>query len=64
VWYVVSYRDLKEILDERGVAVAHAIMLRSVVKNPSLIVANAHADKRPTASSLRIHETYMKVKGK
>lgn len=61
--YAVSYRDLEEILAERGVVVDHATLNRWVVKFAPLIAARAQARKRPTASSWRIDETYIKVKG-
>jgi putative transposase len=61
---LLSYRDLEEILAERGVAVDHATLNRWVVKYSPLIAANAQARKRPTAVSWRMDETYIKVKGK
>jgi hypothetical protein len=64
VRYAVSYRDLEEILAERGVEVDHATLNRWVVKYSPLIAANAQAKKRPTGSSWRMDETYIKVKGK
>ena len=63
VRYAMSYRDLEEILAERGVAVDHATLNRWVVKYSPLIAANAQAKKRPTGSSWRMDETYVKVKG-
>ena len=54
VRYAVSYRDLEEILAERGVEVDHATLNRWVVKNSPLIAANAQAKKRPTGSSWRM----------
>ncbi len=64
VRYAVSYRDLEEILAERGVSVDHATLNRWVVKYSPLIAAKAQAKKRPTAVSWRMDETYIKVKGK
>jgi putative transposase len=64
VRYAVSYRDLEEIMAERGVAVDHATLNRWVVKFSPLIAANAQARKRATANSWRMDETYIKVKGK
>jgi len=64
VRYAVSYRDLEEIMAERGVSVDHATLDRWVVKFSPLIAANAQARKRPTAVSWRMDETYIKVKGK
>lgn len=64
VRYAVSYRDLEEIMLERGVDVDHATLNRWVVKYAPLIAANAQVRKRPTANSWRMDETYIKVKGK
>jgi putative transposase len=64
VRYGVSYRDLEEIMAERGVEVDHATLNRWVVKFSPLIAANAQARKRPTAVSWRMDETYIKVRGK
>jgi putative transposase len=64
VRYGVSYRDLEEIMAERGVEVDHATLSRWVVKFSPLIAANAQARKRPTAVSWRMDETYIKVRGK
>ena len=62
--YPVSYRDLEEIMEERGVDVDHATLNRWVIKFSPLIAAKAQAKKRPTAISWRMDETYIKVKGK
>lgn len=62
--YPVSYRDLEEIMHERGVDVDHATMNRWVVRYSPLIAAQAQTKKRPTAKSWRMDETYIKVKGK
>ncbi len=64
VRYAVSYRDLEEILAERGVAVDHATLNRWVVKFAPLIADRAQARKRTTAKSWQIDETYIKVKGR
>jgi putative transposase len=64
VRYAVSYRDLEEIMAERGVAVDHATLNRWVVKYSSLIARRAHRRKSPTSSSWRMDETYIQVKGK
>ena len=64
VRYAVSYRDLEEIMEERGVSVDHATLNRWVVKFAPLIAARAQSRKRPTAKSWRMDETYIKVKGK
>lgn len=64
VRYAVSYRDLEEILAERGVTVDHATLNRWVVKYAPLIAARAQARKSATAGSWRMDETYIKMKGR
>jgi putative transposase len=64
VRYAVSYRDLEEIMVERGVTVDHATLNRWVVKFSPLIAANAQSRKRATANSWRMDETYIRVRGK
>jgi len=64
VRYAVSYRDLEEIMAERGVKVDHATLNRWVVKYSPAIAKAAQIRKRPTARSWRMDETYIKVKGK
>ena len=64
VRYGVSYRDLEEIMEERGAEVDHATLNRWVVKFGSLMAAQAQSRKKPTAKSWRMDETYIKVKGK
>ena len=51
VRYGVSYRDLEEIMAERGVEVDHATLNRWVVKFSPTIAVNAQAKKKPTAIS-------------
>lgn len=64
VRYAVSYRDLEEIIAERGVQVDHATLNRWVVKFAPLIAAQAQRRKQPTANSWRVDETYIRVKGR
>ena len=63
VRYPISYRDLQEILAERGVSVDHATLNRWVVRYSPQIAAQAQMRKRPTARSWRVDETYIKVRG-
>ena len=63
VRYGVSYRDLEEIMAERSVKVDHATLNRWVIDYSPLIAAEAKKRKRPVASSWRMDETYVKVKG-
>ncbi|WP_050521071.1 IS6 family transposase [Pseudorhodobacter antarcticus] len=64
VRYAVSYRDLEEIMAERGLNVDHATLNRWVVKFSPLISANAQSRKRATANSWRMDETCIRVRGK
>lgn len=64
VRYAVSYRDLEEILAERGVRVDHATLNRWVVRFAPQIAVKAQIRKRSTAVSWRMDETYIKVKRK
>ncbi|MBC8719908.1 IS6 family transposase [Ochrobactrum sp. Marseille-Q0166] len=61
--YPASYRDLQEIMAERGVDVDHATLNRWVVRYAPQIADQAQKRKRPTSGSWRVDETYIKVKG-
>lgn len=60
----VSYRDLEEIMAERGGQVDPATLNRWVVKFSPLIASQAQRRKRRAANSWRVDETYLKVKGR
>ncbi|MCQ4189994.1 IS6 family transposase [Methylocystis suflitae] len=65
-WYVaypISYRQLEEMLEERGVEVDHSTLNRWVVKYVPLLDQQFRARKRPVGVSWRLDETYVKVKG-
>tara|TARA_R110002126_G_scaffold30174_5_gene98783 strand:+ start:1094 stop:1732 length:639 start_codon:yes stop_codon:yes gene_type:complete len=64
VRYAVSYRDLEEIMEERGVEVDHATLNRWVVKYSPMIASQVQRQKSGTNSSWSMDETYIKVKGK
>ncbi|MCO1336899.1 IS6 family transposase [Microbulbifer sp. OS29] len=64
VRYAVSYRDLEEIMQERGITVDHATLNRWVVKYSSQIAAEARKKKCQVGTSWRMDETYIKVKGR
>jgi len=63
VRYSVSYRDLEEIMQERGIDVDHATLNRWVVRYSPLIAEEARKQKRKVGTSWRMDETYIKVKG-
>lgn len=58
VRYAVSYRDLEEIVAERGVQVNHATLNRWAVKYSAGIAKTAQTRKQQTARSWRMDETY------
>ena len=63
VRFPVSYRDLEEIMAERGVDLDHATLNRWVEKYAGAIAEEAHCRKSSTGRSWRMDETYVKVKG-
>ena len=63
VRYGVSYRDLEEILAERGVVVDHATLNRWVIRYASGLAKVAQRRKATTVPSWRLDETYVKVRG-
>ena len=54
--YGVSYRDLEEILAERGVVVDHATLNRWVVKYSPQVALKAQSAKRKPNRSWRMDE--------
>jgi putative transposase len=65
-WYVaypISYRQLEEMMQERGVEVDHSMLNRWVVKYVPLLDEQFRARKRPVGSSWRMDETYVRIKG-
>ena len=65
-WYVaypISYRQLEEMLEERGVEVDHSALNRWVVKYAPLLDQQFRARKGQVGSSWRLDETCVKVKG-
>jgi putative transposase len=63
VRFPVSYRDLEDIMAERGVDLDHATLDWWVEKYAGAIAEEAHRRKSPTGCSWRMDETYVKVKG-
>src|SRR5512136_687561 len=63
VRYSVSYRDVEEIFAERNVKVDHSILNRWVIKYSSSLALAAKKSKRAVATSWKMDETYIQVKG-
>jgi putative transposase len=59
----LSYRQIEELMEERGVSVDHATVQRWVVKYSPQLEAAFHRRKRPVWVSWRMDETYIRVKG-
>jgi len=63
--YGISYRELEEMLEERGIQVDHTTMYRWVIAFAPLIMQELKKHWKPrTYKSWRVDETYIKVKGK
>jgi putative transposase len=65
-WYVaypLSYRQLEEMLQERGVIVDHSTINRWVLKYSPPLEAAFHRRKRPVWLSWRMDETYIQIRG-
>jgi len=66
-WYVaypISYRQLEEMMGERGVAVDHSTLSRWVIKYAPEFEQAFRRRQRPVGRSGRLDETYVKIKGK
>ena len=66
-WYIaysLSYRDIEELMLERGIKVDHATVNRWVIKYSPQLLEFFKAKKKSVNGSWRMDETYVKVKGK
>jgi putative transposase len=65
-WYVaypISYRQLEEMMEERGVEVDHSTLNRWVLRYTPLLEHEFRKRKCPVGRSWRMDETYVKVNG-
>jgi putative transposase len=65
-WYVaypISYRQLEEMMGERGVTVDHATLNRWVIKYAPEVERAFRGQQRLVRRSWRMDETYVKIKG-
>lgn len=65
-WYLrysLSYRDIEELMKERGVELDHATVQRWVVKYTPLLEIEFWKKKKAVGISWRMDETYIKAKG-
>ena len=66
-WYItykLSYRDVSEMMVERGVTLVHTTVMRWVIHYVPVFEKRWEKYARPTGSSWRVDETYIKVKGR
>jgi transposase-like protein len=66
-WYItykLSYRDLVEMMAERGVAVSHTTILRWVQHYVPEFEKRWHRYARSVSTSWRVDETYIRVRGR
>jgi transposase, IS6 family len=61
--YSLSYRNLEEIMAERGVEVDHTTIMRWVHQYSPEIEKKVIRHLRPTNDSWRVDETYIKIEG-
>lgn len=61
--FTLSYRDVEELMQIRGVDVDHATIQRWVFKFTPLLEKEFRKRKNPVGKSWRMDETYVKVKG-
>jgi len=65
-WYVkykLSYRDLVELMAERGLAITHTTIMRWVVRFVPVWEQRWQRYALPVGRSRRVDETYIKVRG-
>ena len=65
-WYLrfsLSYRDVEELLAERGIEVDHVTVYRWVVRFTPLLAEAARPCRHAVSDSWQIDETYVKVAG-
>ena len=65
-WYVaypISYRQLEEMMEERGVEVDHSTLNRWVLKYVPLLDQAFRGRKRRVGCSWRMDETYVRIRG-
>jgi len=61
--YPISYRQLEEMMRERGVAVDHSTLNHWVIKYAPEFEKQFRRWQRPVGKSWRVDETYVKIKG-
>jgi len=62
--YALSFRDLTEMAEERGLTLERSTILRWVQEYSSEIKKRVKPHLKMTCDSLKVDETYIKIKGK
>ena len=62
--YALSYRDLEEMMRERGLRADHSTIYRWVQRYAPEIEKRSKPYLKPTNDSYRVDETYIRVRGK
>lgn len=65
-WYItykLSYRDLRHMMAERGISLAHTTILRWVQRYVPEFEKKWNGFARPAGRSWRVDETYIRVRG-
>jgi IS6 family transposase len=62
--YAFNYRDLKEMMNERGLSIDHTTIYRRAQRFAPELEKRSRPHQRPTNDSYRADETYAKIKGK
>ena len=66
-WYLkypLSYRNLVEMMEERGITITHTTIMRWVHQYSPIIDERIRKYLKKTNDSWRMDETYLKIKGK
>jgi transposase-like protein len=66
-WYItykLSYRDLVEMMSERGIDLSHTTILRWVQRYVPAFEKRWNRYARPVCTSWRVDETYIRVRGR
>ena len=61
--YPLSFRNIEEMMAERGVFVDHSTLHRWSIKMLRVLTATFRRRKRPVGRSWRMDETYVKISG-
>ena len=59
----LSYRELEELMQMRGVSIDHSTIQRWVFKVTPHVIAKVRSNKHQVGKRWRMDETYVKVKG-